>query len=60
MIDTLKLRAGTGGERTSETMKLQFVDRAGRYILQQLHKIKSPRGTKEEWRDVALQPKEKA
>lgn len=54
MADTLKLRAGTGGERISETMKLQFVDRAGRYILQQLHKVKGRHGTKEEWRDVAL------
>jgi hypothetical protein len=55
VADTLKLRAGSGGERISETMKLQFVDRAGRYILQQLHKIKGRHGTKEEWRDVTLQ-----
>ncbi len=50
---TLHLRSVAG--RTSKTWELRFVDRAGRYILQQMCRVKYPTApTRDEWRDVVL------
>ncbi len=55
MAEILKLRAGLGGERLSKTCELQFVEQAGRYILQQLIKIKyRDAAARAEWRNVPL------
>lgn len=51
MAETLRLKT----EKTSATMALRFVEKAGRYILQQKMRVKY--GTalpKDVWRDVEL------
>jgi hypothetical protein len=58
VVETLRLRAGAGGERISKTCELRFVDQTGRYILQQLVKVKYRQApTREEWRNVPLEKK---
>jgi hypothetical protein len=56
VAETLRLRAGVSSSYESKTFELRFVDRAGRYILQQQVKIKFHRAidNRLEWRDVAL------
>lgn len=58
MAETLRLRAGTPNSWESRTAELRFVDRAGRYILQQLIRIKYPNAMRNpsqtQWRDVPL------
>jgi hypothetical protein len=55
VAETLRLRAGVSAGRESKTAELRFVDRAGRYILQQQVRVKfASLPTKAEWRDVEL------
>ena len=44
-----------GTDTVSKTFELRFVDRAGRYILQQMSRVKNGRAKVEDrWQDIEL------